>query len=62
MGWEEAYSRWVAQFPSRLNLNAAYGMLAAERGISWKELSPADRDAARRIVTMLRQTDARRSR
>jgi hypothetical protein len=54
LGWEEAYLRWAERFPARINVNAAYGMIAAERGISWLKLSPADKARARAVVARLR--------
>lgn len=56
LGWEEAYLRWIERFPARINVNAAYGMLAAERGISWLELTASDKAQARSFVQRLRRT------
>jgi hypothetical protein len=60
LGWEEAYLRWVDRFPSRINVNAAVGMLAAEQGISWLHVSPADKERARALVKRLRGQPATR--
>lgn len=54
LGWEEAFLRWTARFPARINVNAAYGMLAAERGVNWLQLSDEDKAQARRLVGRLR--------
>jgi hypothetical protein len=55
LGWEEAYLRWVDRFPNRVNVNAAVAMLAAEQGISWLRVSPADKGRARALVKRLRR-------
>ncbi len=54
LGWEEAYLRWIARFPARLNVLAAYGMIAAERDVSWLKLSATDKAAAQSFVRLSR--------
>lgn len=54
LGWEAAYLRWVGRFPARVNVNAACAMLAAEQGISWQQVDPADKERVRRLVRRLR--------
>ncbi len=53
LGWQEAYLCWVARSPARINVNAAYEMIAAERWISWLDLSAADKARARSFVARL---------
>lgn len=55
IGWKEAYLRWVERFPARINLNAALGMVAADRGVHWLKVAPEDRVAAKRLVFLLRR-------
>lgn len=59
LGWEEAYLRWIARFPARLNVLAAYGMLAADRDVSWLKLSAADKATAQSFVRRLRSAHSR---
>ncbi|MBL8174841.1 MAG: hypothetical protein JNK48_09225 [Bryobacterales bacterium] len=55
LGWEECFHRWVARFPNRINVNAAYGMIAAEQGIGWRCLTAEDKARAKRVVERLRR-------
>ena len=61
LGWEEAYLRWVARFPARVNVNAAVGMVAAELGVPWLKVGVEDKEQARRVVARLRAGRARKS-
>ena len=54
LGWEEALMQWTAMFPSRINVNAAVGLIAAIQGIHWLKVSPGDKERARRMVKRLR--------
>jgi hypothetical protein len=54
LGWEEAYLRWVERFPSRVNVNAAVAMVAAEHDIHWLSVSLEQKERARRLVQRLR--------
>lgn len=60
MGWEEAFLRWVELFPSRLNVNAATGMLAAEQGVHWLKVDPADKGRVRALVRRIRMQSGKR--
>lgn len=55
LGWEEAYLRWAESFPARINLNMAVVMIGAEQNIDWLQVSPVDKERARRVVEGLRQ-------
>lgn len=55
LGWEEAFLRWTARFPNRINVNAAYGMISAEQGIHWQRVSEDDKQRARQLVAQLRK-------
>ena len=55
LGWEEAYLRWVARFPTRVNVNAAVGMIAAELGVPWLKVGADEKEQARRVVARLRK-------
>jgi hypothetical protein len=55
LGWEEAFLRWVEAYPERLNLNAAAGLVAAEIGVSWRELGEKEKALARSVVDRVRR-------
>lgn len=55
LGWEEVFLRWIEAYPGRLNLNAAYGLIAAVEGVDWRQISPAERQRARALVASLRR-------
>jgi hypothetical protein len=50
LGWEEAYLRWVEEFPNRINVNAAVGMIAAVEGVHWLKVNPVEKQRARRLL------------
>ncbi|MFN7925500.1 MAG: TfoX/Sxy family DNA transformation protein [Bryobacteraceae bacterium] len=54
LGWEEAFLRWVEAFPSRINVNAAVGMIAAEKGVPWQAIAGTEKEVARKMVARLR--------
>ena len=56
LGWEEAFVRWTARFPARLNVNAAYGVIAAEQGVNWLARSAEDKAKATSLVKRLRRS------
>lgn len=58
LGWEECLLRWVELFPTRMNVNAALGLIAAEQGVDWRNVSELDRGRARSLVARLRQRSA----
>ena len=55
LGWQEAFLRWTARFPNRINVNAAYGMISAEQGIHWQQIAEDDKQRARQLVAQLRK-------
>jgi hypothetical protein len=55
LGWEEAFVRWVEAYPERLNVNAAVGLVAVVRGVSWLHVTPNDKARARSLVDALRR-------
>jgi hypothetical protein len=54
LGAEEALRLWVEQFPERINVNAALGLVATLGGTVWTRATPAQRATARRLVDALR--------
>lgn len=54
LGWREAYLRWVELYPSRINVNAAVGILAAEKGVPWFAIHGEEKEDVRRFVKRLR--------
>lgn len=61
LGWEESAARWIEAFPSRANLNAVVGVMAAIEGIDWRTLDPASRALARSFVSRHKLPARRRS-
>ncbi|MEQ1946698.1 MAG: TfoX/Sxy family DNA transformation protein [Bryobacteraceae bacterium] len=55
LGWVEAYLLWVSRFPNRVNVNAAIGLVSAERGVAWHQISSADKQQAQALVSRLRK-------
>lgn len=55
LGWQEVFLRWIEAYPERLNLNAAYGLVAVEEGVDWRLLSDSQKQRARALVTSLRR-------
>lgn len=54
LGWREAYPRWVELYPSRINVNAAVGIFAAEKGAPWFAIHGEEKEEVRRFVERLR--------
>lgn len=54
VGWREAWLRWAERFPARVNVNAAVGMLAAEKGVPWLSIHGEEKEEVRRMVEKLR--------
>lgn len=54
LGWREAYLRWVDAYPSRINVNAALNILAAEKGVPWFAIQGADKEEVQNFVKSLR--------
>lgn len=53
LGWREAYLRWVERYPSRINVNAAVGIFAAEKGIPWRSVCGEEKEEIRKLVRRL---------
>lgn len=54
LGWHEAYLRWVEMYPSRINVNAAVGIFAAQKGVPWFAIHGKEKEEVRRFVKRLR--------
>lgn len=55
LGWEEVFFRWIEAYPERLNVNAAYGLIAVVEGVDWRQITQAEKERARALVAALRR-------
>lgn len=55
LGWKTALEKLARAYPDRINLNMAYGLLAAVTDQDWRELSDREREQARRETDRLRE-------
>jgi hypothetical protein len=55
IGWEDACTRWAERYPARVNLNAFASVIGAIHDLDWREIDPALKDEARRLIQTIRE-------